>query len=153
MSDFPEQGRLAGIDYGSVRIGIAVCDADRVLASPHTNYTKRGAEADARFFQDLAKEENLVGFVVGLPVHTSGEESRKSREARQFGTWLTEVTGLPVCFFDERYTTAEATQLLGAAELTRKRRKKRLDMIAAQIILSAYLQSDGTDFSSMPLES
>jgi putative Holliday junction resolvase len=76
-------------------------------------------------------------------VFLDGRESPKSVEARQFGQWLAEVTGVPVDFFDERFTSAEAENLLLDAELTKKRRKKRVDMLAAQIMLSAYLESCG----------
>jgi putative Holliday junction resolvase len=142
MSDaLPSTGRLAGIDYGSVRIGVAITDPDQKLASPLENYTRRGAAADAAWLSQLVAEQGVVGFVVGLPVHTSGRESEKSAEARRFGRWIAEQTALPVRFFDERYTTAHAEELLLSADVTRKRRKERLDKLAAQILLSAYLDS------------
>jgi putative Holliday junction resolvase len=136
-------GRVAAIDYGTVRIGIAVSDSRRTIASPFENYTRRSKEADADYFRRLASEENIALFVVGLPVHLDGRESAKSREARQFGAWIAEITGKPVEYFDERFTSAEAERFLGAAELTKKRRKARLDMLAAQILLVAYLESGG----------
>ncbi|HEY2881000.1 MAG TPA: Holliday junction resolvase RuvX [Pirellulales bacterium] len=134
-------GRLAGIDFGTVRIGVAITDPEQRIASPLENYTRRGAQADAMFFRKLAAEERVVQFVVGLPVHLDGRESQKSIEARQFGGWLTEITGVPVTFFDERFTSVEAEQLLGGAELTKKQRKARLDKLAAQILLTAYLEA------------
>ena len=134
-------GRIGGVDYGTVRIGLAVSDPDRTMASPLEIYTRRSAVLDASYFQQLAKEERIVLWVVGLPVHLDGRESQKSREARSFGKWLTEITALPVEFFDERFTSAHAEEILQAAELTSKRRKKRLDMLAAQIMLTAYLES------------
>jgi putative Holliday junction resolvase len=134
-------GRIAGIDYGTVRIGIALSDPERSIASPFENYTRRNTELDAQRFKQLAKEEAVTLFVVGLPIHLNGRESPKSTEARQFGKWLTEVTGVPVVFFDERFTSTEAENLLLGADLTKKRRKKRLDMLAAQIMLTAYLES------------
>lgn len=146
MSDgLPRTGRLAGIDYGTVRIGVAVTDPDQRLASPLEIYARRGLAADAAWFQRLVAEERLVGFVVGLPVHTTGQESQKSQESRQFAKWLTELTGLPVRLFDERFTTANAEALLLDAGLTRKRRKERLDKLAAQILLMAYLDSTRTE--------
>jgi putative Holliday junction resolvase len=135
-------GRIAGVDYGAVRIGVAISDPERRLASPLENYARRTPELDARRFKQLAGEEEIVLWVVGLPVHLDGRESQKSREARQFGQWLGDATGVPVAFFDERFTSHEAEELLLAAELTKKRRKKRLDMLAAQIMLSAYLESE-----------
>ncbi len=142
MSDLlPRMGRLAGIDYGTVRIGVAITDPEQRLASPLENYTRRGAAADVAWFKQLAADERLVGFVVGLPVYASGDESQKSREARQFGAWLSELTGLPVRYFDERYTSAHAEALLIDADFSRKQRKQRLDKLAAQILLAAYLES------------
>src|SRR5207302_9013943 len=112
---------------------------------PLVNYTRRGPAGDAAWLADLVSREQIVGFVVGLPVHTSGNESQKSQEARRFGQWLTEQTGLPIRFFDERFTTANAEALLLSAELTKKRRKERLDKLAAQILLAAYLDSSRLD--------
>ena len=80
-------------------------------------------------------------FVVGLPLHLDGRESAKSIEARRFGQWLRDVTSVPVVFFDERFTTTEAERALAAAEFTSKQRKARLDKLAAQILLTAYLEA------------
>jgi putative Holliday junction resolvase len=134
-----EKGRIAAVDYGTVRIGIAVSDPDRVLASPYENYTRRGEAKDAERFRRLVDEEKVVRFVVGLPVHLDGRESEKSREARRFAEWLEETTGVPTELFDERFTSVEAENYLLDVDMSRKRRKKRLDMLAAQVLLSAYL--------------
>ena len=135
-------GRIGGVDYGTVRIGLAVTDPDRTMASPLEIYTRRNRQLDLKYFQQLAKEERIVLWVVGLPVHLDGRASRKSEEARRFGQWLAESTAIPVEFFDERFSSAQAEELLLAAELTSKKRKQRLDKLAAQIILSAYLESE-----------
>jgi putative Holliday junction resolvase len=135
------EGRIAAIDFGTVRIGVAVSNASRTLASPYEIYARRSPELDAEYFRRLVKQEAIVQFVVGLPVHTSGRESQKSIEAQTFGKWLTETTGVPVDYFDERFTSAFAEQLLQEAGLTKKRRKERLDKLAAQILLTAYLES------------
>lgn len=137
----PLTGRLAGIDYGTVRIGVAICDPGQVFSSPHENYNRRVERHDASYFVELVKQESIVGFVVGLPIHISGDESEKSREARAFGKWLQTITELPVNFYDERYTSAHAEEQLMAAKLTKKRRKARLDMLAAQLILKSFLDS------------
>jgi putative holliday junction resolvase len=135
-------GRIAGIDYGTVRIGIAISDSRRTLASPLENYNRRDLRQDAERFRRLVAEEDVRLFVVGLPVHLDGRESAKSREARQFGQWLTEVTGITVELFDERFSTAEAHALLDEGQFHGRRRKRRLDMLAAQVMLAAYLERD-----------
>ena len=133
--------RIAGIDFGTVRIGIAITDVERTLASPYENYTRRSPLRDAEFFRQFVREAEIESFVVGLPLHTDGRESQKSQEARQYGQWLRETTELPVEFFDERFTTVEAEQTLIDAGLTNKQRKTRLDKLAAQIMLSAFLET------------
>ena len=137
----PTEGRLAAIDYGTVRIGIAITDRRQSLASPLENYQRRGVDADAKRFRDLAKQEEIVGFVVGLPVHLSGRESQKSLEVRKFAVWLRELTGIPTMFCDERYTSKEAESMLIDVDMPRKKRKQRLDMLAAQILLHGFLDS------------
>jgi putative Holliday junction resolvase len=134
-------GRVAAVDYGDVRIGIAISDRETLIASPYENYTRRGEQAGARRFQRLVAEEQVTRWVVGLPVHLDGRESQKSREARRFGAWLAETTGVPVEFFDERFTSAHAEELLLGADLSRKQRKERRDKLAAQILLAAYLEA------------
>ncbi|MCA9217837.1 MAG: Holliday junction resolvase RuvX [Planctomycetales bacterium] len=134
------KGRIAGIDYGTKRIGIAITDPAQSIASPYENYNRSGPEADAKRFKRLVSEDGIVLFVVGLPLHVSGDESQKSFEARQFGAWLHELTNVPVEFFDERYTSSESEAFLIEIDMSRKQRKKRLDMLAAQLILKGYLE-------------
>jgi putative Holliday junction resolvase len=133
--------RIAGVDFGTVRIGVATADLATRIATPYETYVRRSNKLDAEHFRRLASEEGIARFVVGLPVHGSGEESQKSREAREFGAWLQETTGAPVEYFDERYTSAEAESLLQKVGLTKKQRKARLDQLAAQIMLTAYLEA------------
>jgi len=134
-------GRLLGVDYGKVRVGLAITDPERCLASPLATYIRRSAEQDARFFRELVKVEEIVAMVVGLPVHNDGREGEQAAAARAFGEWLVGTTRLPVHYFDERFTTVEAESLLLSAGLTNKRRKARRDRVAAQIMLQSYLDS------------
>jgi putative Holliday junction resolvase len=136
-----QRGRLLGVDFGSVRVGLAVSDAERRLASPLATYVRRDRERDAGFFRELVRGEEVVEVVVGLPVLGDGREGSKAVEARTFGRWLAEVTGLPVIFWDERFTTVEAESFLRAAGLTDKRRRAKRDRVAAQIVLQAYLEA------------
>lgn len=135
-------GRVAGVDFGTVRVGIAVTDPSRTIASPLETHTRRNEQGDARFFRNLADEEDIGLFVVGLPVHMSGLESQKSIEARAFGQWLQQTTGVPVTYFDERLTSREADEIMREANVPQKRRKGRRDMLAAQLLLAAFLESN-----------
>ena len=104
------------------------------------NYQRRDPGADARRFCQLVAEEDIAGFVIGLPISTDGNETAKSREAREFGGWLNDVTDRPITFHDERFTTSLAHELMIAGNIKASKRKKRLDMIAAQQMLQAYLE-------------
>jgi putative transcription antitermination factor YqgF len=136
------RGRVAGIDYGRKRIGVAICDAERILASPLcVRETTGDHAADATFFQGLARDESLVGFVVGLPLNTDGTASGMSREAERFGAWLARVTSLPVVYQDERYTSHEAATMLAGVGLTRGQKKQRSDAVAAQLVLRTWMEA------------
>jgi putative Holliday junction resolvase len=133
--------RLLAIDPGKVRLGLAISDAERRLASPLTTYTRRDPKQDARFFKKVIEDEEVGAIVIGLPVHLGGKEGEQAKAARAFGVWLQEATGLPCVFYDERFTTSEAESALWAAGLTHKQRKARRDRVAAQILLQTYLDA------------
>jgi putative Holliday junction resolvase len=154
---FPPTGRLLGVDYGTKRVGLAISTPDRTIASPLSIYHRRNDSLDARNYKSVIDDYRIVGIVLGLPIHVSGEESQKSAEARKYGSWMTLISGLPVEYWDERYTSAVAEDYLLGADLTRQKRKQRLDMVAAQIMLQAYLDyhhprpargEDDSDFSA-----
>jgi len=135
-------GRLAGVDYGRRRIGVAVCDAERIICSPLcVHLTVGDRDADTAFFRRLAAEEAIAGFVVGLPVHADGTDSAMSVEVERFGAWLGRITGLPVAFHDERYSSREAAGMLAGVGMTRGRKKERADAVAAQVVLQSWLDS------------
>jgi len=143
LSDpWPPTGRIAGVDYGTVRIGVAICDPSRTWAGPLATYARRNEPLDREYFQSLAQRETIVGWVIGLPIHCDGKESQKSLEVRDFAIWLSSYTNLPARFFDERFTSVLANKLLADAELTRKKKKQRIDRVAAHLILEAFLESE-----------
>jgi putative Holliday junction resolvase len=141
VTGFPARGRLLGLDYGTKRLGLALSNAEQTIATPLETWLRRGQRQDEKHLQQKVQEYGVVGLVVGLPVHMSGDEGEKAREARLFGEWAAAVTKLPVCFADERYTTAMADAHLQAAHLGPKKRQSMRDMLAAQILLQGYLES------------
>ncbi len=134
-------GRLLGVDYGTVRVGLAISDPDRKIAFPLSTYIRRSPDSDAACYRKLVAEESVNQLVVGLPVHTTGREGQKAAEARAYGTWLATATALPVTYFDERFTTVQAEEALWDAGLTHKKRKLRRDRVAAQMMLQAYIDA------------
>ncbi|MHB1557156.1 MAG: Holliday junction resolvase RuvX [Isosphaeraceae bacterium] len=146
--------RILGIDYGTRRVGAALSDPGRTMAFPAEVYVLRGPEHDARHYRELVREDEVERIVIGLPLHISGREGQLASLTRRFGDWLAGVTGLPVLYFDERFTTVEAEQRLLDAGLTRQKRKALRDQLAAQIMLQTYLDAGcpETEATAAPLE-
>lgn len=134
-------GIVAGIDYGTVRVGIAVSDVGRTFSMPLETYTRNTQSHDGTFFRQLVKRERISLFVVGLPVHLDGRIGEKAAEAMEFGTWLTETTGVAVEYVDERFSSCEADDLLRQSDFSRKKKRDRRDKLAAQILLTTFLES------------
>ncbi len=137
----PNYGRLAGIDFGNARIGVSTCDPTQHFVTPLETYNRRNERLDGQYFQQLAKTEQLVGWVVGLPIHCDGKESQKSAEVRAFAEWLTELTSLPHAFYDERFSSKEARVLMYDTGWSPKQKKKNVDRLAAYLILSHFLEA------------
>jgi putative Holliday junction resolvase len=137
----PAPRRLLAIDHGAARLGLAISDPDRKIASPLATYTRRDQAKDLAHLRRVIEEEEVGGVVVGLPLHTDGRESQQSAAARAFGAWLGKETNLPVVFYDERFSTLFAERELWDAGLTHRRRKERRDRVAAQMILQAYIEA------------
>lgn len=144
-SESPTEGRLLGLDYGTKRVGIAISTAEQNISSPLDNYTRQSVEQDQKHLQKIITEYQCKGLVVGLPVHMSGDEGQKAKEARRFGDWISEFAGIPVRYWDERYSSATAEEFLMNMNISRNKRKAYLDKLAAQIILQSFLDSPNRD--------
>ena len=101
-------GRILALDFGTKRVGAAVSDPRRLIATPLEVYERRDAQQDARHYQALVRENEVDRLVIGLPVHLGGREGASAKLARNWGGWLSKVTGLEVVYVDERYSTFEA---------------------------------------------
>lgn len=134
-------GRILALDYGTRRIGAAVSDPSRTIASPLEVYERRGPVRDAAHYRGLAAEERIERIVVGLPLHTGGGEGELAAQARAFAAWVAAVTGLPVVLYDERYTSVQAEEILREHRVSFRDRKALRDRLAAQILLRAYLEA------------
>jgi putative Holliday junction resolvase len=134
------QGRILGVDYGRKRIGLAVCDFDRVIAS-----ALEVIEGDPAFAVDrigeVARDTGAVLVVVGLPLNMDGTAGPMAEEARAFAGRLAAAVPVPVELYDERLTTAEAERILLDADLSRAKRKAVRDRVAARILLQDYIDS------------
>jgi putative holliday junction resolvase len=133
-------GRVMALDVGTKTIGVAVTDPLRMVAHPVTTVARKGVRKDAELLGlMIARKEGVEVVVVGLPLELDGSEERPARLARQIGEAVREVTGLPVHYTDERYSSVEAERRLIAAGVSRARRKEVIDQAAAVVILESWL--------------
>lgn len=132
--------RVLAIDYGRVRLGLALSDEEEILASPLPFVRRsRSLDADVRSLAHLAAEHAVERIVVGLPLQMDGTEGEMADEVHGFAQRVKEVTGLPVSMIDERLTSAEAERALIEGDVSRRKRKRLRDSLAAVLILQADL--------------
>jgi putative holliday junction resolvase len=131
--------RLLGLDLGSKRIGLALSDVTRTIASPLTTLIRRKFSLDAALLLRLADEHDVGGFVLGLPVNLDGTQGQSARSTRAFAANLARLTGRPILLWDERLTTVAAERVLLAADASRRRRAEVIDKVAATLILQGAL--------------
>lgn len=132
---------ILGIDYGRKRIGVAMSDVGRRIASPlSTIDASKNAPAVASI-KSLAEKHGAGEIVVGLPRDMNGSLGPMARETMNFVEELRTSVDVPVQTWDERLTTAQAEREMISADMTRAKRRQKLDKVAAQIMLQSYLDS------------
>ena len=131
--------RYLAIDHGQKRTGLAISDASESLVSPHAVIETQSSTELLRQIEKIIADEQIEAIVMGLPFNMDGSEGPRAKQVRQFSGLLSQKVNIPILFQDERLSSFEAENLLVEMELTRKKKKKRLDAIAAAAILRAFL--------------
>jgi len=133
--------RFLAIDYGTRRIGLAVCDELEFGAYPLRTLTRsRSLRHDLAEIARLAQKEGAEGLVVGLPLNADGSRGPSAEAAAQFARSLAKHTRLPISMHDEFLTTADAEAELIEADVSRRRRREVIDQMAAVHLLEAFLR-------------
>lgn len=136
-------GIRIGVDVGSVRVGVAVCDPDGVLATPLRTLRRAGDESDIQELADLAAEHGAIEVVVGLPLSLDGTERAAAEAARGWAMTLRRrAPSLAVRLVDERMTTVDAHRAMRASGLGGRQRRDLVDQQAAVLILQAALDAE-----------
>ena len=137
-------GRVLGVDYGERRIGLALSDPTRTIASPLGTLTRRaGKRPPWAEVERLVRDHEVAEIVVGLPLELSGEEGEWAAEVRAFAEKAAARTGVPVRLADERLTSVRAERVVRGSGLPKGKReeKGRVDETAAAIILQNHLDA------------
>jgi len=132
---------ILALDVGTKTIGIARVMAGLRLASPHSTLARKGVKKDVVRLAQLCVELSATEVVVGMPYELDGTEGRSARLARQIGQALSQATGLPIHYQDERYSTVEASRRLQAAGHSARDQRSIIDKAAAAVILEDWLNA------------
>ncbi len=133
--------KILAFDYGEARIGMAVSDAMGILATPLETISEKGREAQLAKTAEAAEREGAELLLFGLPKRMDGTRGHRADYTEDFAKELSARTGLPYAMWDERLSSAEAHRLLEAGGVSGKKRKTKVDKIAAVIILQGYLDA------------
>jgi len=129
-----------GLDVGQRRIGIAISDSLELFAQGHSVLVRNNSlRRDLEIIGEIIKKETVEGIVIGLPKNMNGTEGVMAEKIRAFGKKLGEKIELPLIFWDERLSTVAAERVLLEADLSRRKRKQKIDQVAAVFILQNYL--------------
>lgn len=133
--------RYLGIDYGTVRVGLALSDPLCIIATGYKTLSHRGKDLEqlALEIRDIVVEQAVTDIVLGLPKRTDGQIGEKEITVREFSKILQNLLGLPVEFIDERYTTVLAHQYMNTVGVKKHKKRDIVDQVAAEILLHDFL--------------
>lgn len=132
--------RAMALDLGDRRVGIAMSDLMKMIANGYETYYRSGDDSrDIEYIKRLVVDNNVDEVVIGLPINMDGTEGVRVEKSREFGQKLGEIIDAKIFFEDERLTTVSAERVLIEGDVRRDKRKTVIDMVAATIILQAFL--------------
>ena len=135
------QGRILALDVGRKRIGLAVSDELGITAQGIETLERTRIRDDLAALKAIAEKWDVGRLLIGRPLHMSGAESRQSEYTNEFAERLHEYLGLPVVWWDERLTSAEAERMLRDSGASLDAKKKSVDRLAAVLLLESYLDN------------
>ena len=136
--------RYLGIDLGSKTVGLAMSDTTLTIASTYKTIFFKDEDYNSTIneIKDIIKEYNITKIILGLPKNMNNTLGERAEITLKYKELLEKSTDLPVIMFDERLTSVKSNSILIEADMSRKKRKKKVDSIAAQIILQDYLNKE-----------
>lgn len=135
--------RILGIDPGDRRIGLAIGETELAIATGLPTLERPRADADVTEpLRRVCQEQGVERIVVGVPINMDGSQGERARLAIEFAQRLRDALGIEVDTWDERLTTRQADRAMLEGDLSRKKRKERVDRLAAQLMLQSYLEAN-----------
>ena len=133
--------RILSLDHGTVRIGVAVSDEMKIIATPLEFIPTEPFDKAVARLQQLIREKEVELILIGMPRNMDGSYGPSALRVQEFVAVLKETIAIPIKTWDERLTSAQANRFLIEANVRRSQRKERVDQTAAAILLQSYLDS------------
>jgi len=134
--------RLLGLDYGTVRVGVAMSDQLGYIAQPKGFIDAVAKKKCIEKIIQMCNEFDIKKIVIGLPLHMNGDEGESALGARTFGKKINKKIDIPIEFIDERLSTMSANKALTEGNVKGEKRKEKVDSVAAAIILQNYIDRE-----------
>lgn len=133
--------KAMGVDFGMARIGVALSDDTKFLATPFETYSRKGEHVDLQHLINIINSKGVNEVVCGLPMNMMGQEQEIAKNTREFMAKLQILCPIKITFVDERLSSVMAEEMLKQTEKDWRKRKQKLDSVAASIILQDYLDA------------
>jgi len=133
--------RCMGLDVGDKRIGVALSDEGRIIASPRETLERRGNQKDIAHLLELARREEVSEILVGMPWKLDGSSGPQAEKVSRFVEALRAAASIPITTWDERLSTVGAERAMIEANVSRAKRRGAVDRVAAALILQSYLDA------------
>ena len=134
-----DKSRLLGLDLGSKRIGVSICDEKQLIATPFKTIIRSSADELINEIKNLINENNIKGIIVGNPLNMDGSSGRSAQSIKDTTNYIENNIDIPVCLWDERLSTVGAFNLSSQLDVNVSKREKKIDENAAAFILQGAL--------------
>ena len=134
-----DKSRLIGLDLGSKRIGVSICDEKQLIATPFKTINRTTAKELINELKIIIEENNIKGIIIGNPLNMDGSSSRSTQSVKDISENIEKSINLPICLWDERLSTVGAFNLSSQLDINVSKREKKIDENAAAFILQGAI--------------
>ncbi len=139
LSSIPQKGKLIGLDLGTKTIGVAISDSMRLSATPLETIKRKKFTLDSQRIIELINEYEVKAIILGLPLNMDGTFGTRAQSTISFKHNLSKMISLPIALWDERLSTSAVNNIMLEADISRAKRAKNVDKLAASYILQGAL--------------
>ena len=134
-----DKGRLIGLDLGSKRIGVSICDEKQLIATPFKTLNRTTAKELINELKIIIEENNIQGIIIGNPLNMDGSSGSSAQSVKDTSDNIEKSINLPICLWDERLSTVGAFNLSSQLDVNISKREKKIDENAAAFILQGAI--------------